>query len=106
MFTKEELETKFNPAFDMVLLKIAKAPERTNGGVYIPNQVRDADANETLVGEVIAIGERVVLTINNPLEKGDNVVFTKFTGNKVFSDDTAEYRVVSAKNLQGVFKNG
>lgn len=106
MFTKEELETKFNPAFDMVLLKIAKAPEKTTGGVYIPDRVRDADANETLVGEVIAIGERVVLTINNPLEKGDNVVFTKFTGNKVFSDDKAEYRVVSAKNLQGVFKNG
>ena len=90
----------------MVLLKIKKTPEKTESGIYIPDQVRDADANETLVGEVVAIGDRVVVTINNPLEIGDSVVFTKFTGNKVFSDNEAEYRVVKSINLQGVFKNG
>ena len=105
MLTKEEVETKFNPAFDMVLIKIDKSPEKTEGGIILPDQVRDADANEALIGEVIAFGDRVVIMTNEPIEKGDKVVFTKFTGNKVFSDNECEYRIVKASNLQGVFKN-
>lgn len=104
LVTKEEVINKFTPAFDMVLIKISKGGEKTEGGIILPTQSRDADANESLVGEVVSIGDRVLVTINEPLEKGDSVIFTKFSGNKIFVDDEAEYRCVKAINLQGVFK--
>ena len=104
--TKEDLDVKFKPAFDMVLVRIPKGPEKTEGGVYLPDVVRDANANESLIAEVVAIGERVVLTIDPALAVGDKVVFTKFTGNHVYSSKDYEYRIVRDCNLQGVLRDG
>jgi len=83
----------FKPKFDRVLVKPKKTREKTDGGIYIPDE---AKIEETM-GEVVAVGRGTFdqdgqLIDRDPLFKvGDIVVFKEYTGVHVSLPCDGEY---------------
>ena len=71
------------PLNDKVLIKRVDAPEKTKGGIIIP----DTAAEKPQEGEVVAVGKGKVLENGStrPLDvkKGDRVLFGKYSGTEI-----------------------
>jgi chaperonin GroES len=71
------------PLNDKVLIKRVDAPEKTKGGIIIP----DTAAEKPQEGEVVAVGKGKVLEngTTRPLDvkKGDRVLFGKYGGTEI-----------------------
>lgn len=69
------------PLRDRVLIKKDEAPEKTQGGLFIPEMVRE---QRQCVGEVIAVGEGITDTLGiftpTSVKVGQKVIFPKYTG--------------------------
>jgi len=65
------MKTIFIPLFDQVLVKVAEEPERTKGGIYIPDNSR----KKLDEGIVVSIGDNV-----SKVKKGDKILFGKYIG--------------------------
>ena len=73
--------SKIQPLADRVLVKPAAAPEKTVGGIIIPDDPKE----KPMRGEVIAVGEgtkdeAMILKV------GDQVLFGKYTGTELEVD--------------------
>ena len=73
------------PLNDKVLIKRVDAPEKTKGGIIIP----DTATEKPQEGEVVAVGKGKVLEngTTKPLDvkKGDRVLFGKYGGTEISS---------------------
>ncbi len=71
------------PLNDKVLIKRVDAPEKTKGGIIIP----DTATEKPQEGEVVAVGKGKVLEngTTKPLDvkKGDRVLFGKYGGTEI-----------------------
>ena len=71
------------PLNDKVLIKRVDAPEKTKGGIIIP----DTATEKPQEGEVVAVGKGKVLENGStrPLDvkKGDRVLFGKYGGTEI-----------------------
>lgn len=71
------------PLSDKVLIKRVDAPEKTKGGIIIP----DTATEKPQEGEVVAVGKGKVLEngTTKPLDvkKGDRVLFGKYGGTEI-----------------------
>ncbi|MEW6145830.1 MAG: co-chaperone GroES [Thermodesulfobacteriota bacterium] len=71
------------PLNDKVLIKRVDAPEKTKGGIIIP----DTATEKPQEGEVVAVGKGKVLEngTTRPLDvkKGDRVLFGKYGGTEI-----------------------
>jgi chaperonin GroES len=71
------------PLNDKVLIKRVDAPEKTKGGIIIP----DTATEKPQEGEVVAVGKGKVLengtTRKLDVKKGDKVLFGKYGGTEI-----------------------
>jgi chaperonin GroES len=71
------------PLNDKVLIKRVEAPEKTKGGIIIPDTANEKPQE----GEVVAVGKGKVLEngTTKPLDvkKGDRVLFGKYGGTEI-----------------------
>ena len=71
------------PLNDKVLIKRVDAPEKTKGGIIIP----DTATEKPQEGEVVAVGKGKVLengtTRKLDVKKGDRVLFGKYGGTEI-----------------------
>jgi len=71
------------PLNDKVLIKRVDAPEKTKGGIIIP----DTATEKPQEGEVVAVGKGKVLengtTRKLDVRKGDKVLFGKYGGTEI-----------------------
>jgi len=96
------MTTKIRPIQDRVVVKRSKAEEKTESGLYIPE-----DAQKKLVeGIVLAVGNGKVLTDGTlrPLDvkEGDRVLFGKYTGTEV-KIDGEDQLILREDEILGVF---
>ena len=96
------MTTKIRPIQDRVVVKRSKAEEKTESGLYIPE-----DAQKKLVeGIVLAVGNGKVLTDGTlrPLDvkEGDRVLFGKHTGTEV-EIDGEDQLILREDEILGVF---
>lgn len=87
----------YTPLRNLVLLKAARTEEKSEGGIYIPEQARDT-LNE---GCIVAIGPDVSYDPDNDDTKihiGDTVVFAKHSEWRVEIDGEV-YIAVAYENL-------
>jgi chaperonin GroES len=71
------------PLHDRILVKRLQEPERTAGGLYIPDTAKE----KPVEAEVIAVGNGKVLedgTLRKlEVKKGDKILFSKYSGSEV-----------------------
>jgi chaperonin GroES len=92
---------KFKPLKDRILVKYSDEPEKSAGGLYIPDTAKEKPQK----GEVIAVGSGKI-TDDGKLQKmeikvGDKVLFEKYSGSKISIDDT-EYLIIREDDVLGI----
>lgn len=89
------------PLGDRVVLKAAKAEEKTVGGIVLASNAKE----KPTTGEVIAVGEGRTLDNGQKLapvvKKGDNVLFDKYAGSEV-EYEGEKYLVVHEKDIVAI----
>jgi len=91
---------KFKPLKDRVLVKYSDEPEKSAGGIYIPDTAKEKPQK----GEVIAVGPGKVengKTRPVDVKVGDIVLFEKYSGSKVNIDDQ-EYLIIREDDILGI----
>jgi chaperonin GroES len=77
---------KLRPLQDRIVVKRVREPERTAGGLYIPDTAKE----KPVEGEVIEVGTGKVIEGGKlrPLDvkKGDRILFGKYSGTEVKID--------------------
>jgi chaperonin GroES len=92
---------KLKPLKDRVVVKYSDEPEKSSGGIYIPETAKEKPQK----GEIVAVGSGKV-TEDGKLQKmevkvGDVVLFEKYSGSKINIDDT-EYLIIREDDILGI----
>jgi chaperonin GroES len=95
---------KFKPLKDRVLVKYSDEPEKSAGGIYIPDTAKEKPQR----GEVIAVGPGRI-TDDGKVQKievkvGDTVLFEKYSGSKI-NIDNSEYLIIREDDILGIVEN-
>jgi chaperonin GroES len=91
----------FKPLKDRILVKYSDEPEKSSGGIYIPDTAKEKPQK----GEIVAVGAGKV-TEDGKLQAmevkvGDEVLFEKYAGSKINMDDT-EYLIIREDDVLGI----
>jgi len=92
---------KFKPLKDRLLVKYSDEPEKSSGGLYIPDSAKEKPQK----GEVIAAGPGRI-TDDGKLQKidikvGDVVLFEKYSGSKIQLNNE-EYLIIKEDDVLGI----
>ena len=89
------------PLKDRVLVKYSEEPEKSAGGIFIPETAKEKPQR----GEIVAVGSGKVTDDGKtqPMEvkMGDVVLFEKYSGSKINFDDT-EYLIIREDDILGI----
>ena len=91
---------KLTPLFDRVVLKQLVAEETTKSGIVLPGQAKEKPQQ----AEVIAVGPGGVVDgkeVTMQVKVGDQVIFSKYSGTEVKTDD-AEYIIVKQDDILAI----
>ena len=93
----------FKPLKDRLLVKYSEEPEKSSGGLYIPETAKEKPQR----GEVVAAGPGRV-TDDGTLQKmeikvGDIVLFEKYSGSKINIEDQ-EYLIIREDDILGTIE--
>jgi len=94
---------KFKPLKDRLLVKYSDEPEKSSGGIYIPDSAKEKPQK----GEVIAVGPGRI-TDDGKLQKveikvGDVVLFEKYSGSKI-NIENEEYLIIKEDDVLGIIE--
>lgn len=94
---------KFKPLKDRLLVKYSDEPEKSSGGIYIPDSAKEKPQK----GEVIAVGPGRI-TDDGKLQKveikvGDVVLFEKYSGSKI-NIENEEYLIIKEDDVLGTIE--
>lgn len=90
------------PLADRIIVKPLVAEEKTSGGIYIPDNAKEKPQK----GKVIAVGpgkasETSGKLIKMELEKGNTVLYGKYSGTEVIIDNE-EYLIMSESDILAI----
>ena len=89
------------PLKDRVVVKYSDEPEKSAGGIFIPDTAKEKPQR----GEIVAVGSGKI-TDDGKVQKmevkvGDIVLFEKYSGSKINIDDT-EYLIIREDDILGI----
>ncbi len=92
---------KFKPLKDRVLVKYSDEPEKSAGGIIIPETAKEKPQK----GEVIAVGSGKITDDGKvqamEIKVGDVVLFEKYSGSKI-NMDNEEYLIIREDDILGI----
>jgi chaperonin GroES len=91
---------KFKPLKDRVLVKYSEEPEKSSGGLYIPDTAKEKPQR----GEVVAAGPGKIdngKTHAMDVKVGDVVLFEKYSGSKINIEEQ-EYLIIREDDILGI----
>lgn len=91
---------KFKPLKDRVLVRYSDEPEKSAGGIFIPDTAKEKPQK----GEVIAVGPGKTddgKTQAVDVKVGDVVLFEKYSGSKINIDEQ-EYLIIREDDILGI----
>jgi chaperonin GroES len=98
-----EIDMKFRPLHDRVVVTRIDADDKTAGGIIIPDTAKEKPSE----GEVIAVGpggrDEAGKIIPIDLKVGDRVLFGKWSGTEVKLDGI-EYLIMKESDIMGVIE--
>ena len=89
-----------------VLVKPQKVEEKTAGGIYLPDQIKEKEKFAKQEGILVAVGA-IAFTDPDWLDRpkpGDKVLFDKYAGCTVKGQDGEEYRLINDKEIGAVYE--
>jgi chaperonin GroES len=94
---------KFRPLRDRVLVEYSDEPEKSSGGIYVPDTAKEKPQK----GKVISVGPGKI-TDEGKLQKmyvksGDTVLFDKYSGSKIKIDDK-DYLIIKDDDILGIIE--
>lgn len=82
-----EVVYEVHPAGHRVLVKVEKVEEKTEGGIYIPEHVREREERLQEIGTIVAIGPTAFDDYGGldkwGLKPGDKVLFSRSGGKEI-----------------------
>lgn len=99
---KEAIAMKLVPLADRVVLKQLEAEETTKSGIVLPG----AEKEKPQQAEVIAVGPGGMVDgkeVKMEVKKGDNVIYSKYSGTEVKLDDVT-YIIVKQNDILAIIK--
>ena len=92
---------KFKPLKDRVLVKYSDEPEKSAGGIFIPETAKEKPQR----GEIIAVGSGKITDDGKvqamEVKVGDIVLFEKYSGSKI-NMDNVEYLIIREDDILGI----
>ena len=92
---------KFKPLKDRVLVKYSDEPEKSAGGIIIPETAKEKPQK----GEIIAVGSGKITDDGKvqamEVKVGDIVLFEKYSGSKI-NMDNEEYLIIREDDILGI----
>ncbi len=92
---------KFKPLKDRVLVKYSDEPEKSAGGIIIPETAKEKPQK----GEIIAVGSGKITDDGKAqameVKVGDVVLFEKYSGSKI-NMDNEEYLIIREDDILGI----
>jgi|TARA_R110000824_G_scaffold16456_2_gene68161 chaperonin GroES len=95
-----------------VLVKPFEAPERTEGGIFLPSQSQDAEEYLTSHGHIISMGELAYRERESGAKwKGhwpvidDHVTYGKYAGQKIVVDGE-KFLILNDDEITSILPNG
>jgi chaperonin GroES len=89
---------KFRPLHDRVVVRRLEGEERTKGGIFIPDTVKEKPQE----GEVIAVGPGA--RDESDLKPGERVLFGKWSGSEI-KIDGEELLIMKESDVMGVVED-
>lgn len=91
-------ESGFKPLGYRVLIKLDLDEGKTEGGLYIPDVVRDREKYAVMEGTLVAYGEFAFEDYKTKPKPGDRVVYNRYAGIILEGADECKYRVMDDVN--------
>jgi chaperonin GroES len=104
---KDELRLKLpEPKGYKLLIALPKVQEKTAGGVFIPEDRRDAEGTASIVGFVVAMGtdaykDEKKFPGGPWCKEGDFVIFRSYSGTR-FKVEGEEFRLINDDTVEAV----
>nr|ASN63368.1 co-chaperonin GroES [uncultured virus] len=94
------------PSGYRVLIITAKTKEKTSGGVYLPDELRQAEDTASILGRVLSLGPDAYgdekRYPSGPFcKEGDHVIFRSYSGTRL-KVDGVEFRLIDDDTVQAV----
>lgn len=92
-----------------VLIAIPEITQKTEGGVFIPDQLRNAEETASLIGYVLKVGSEAYADPNRfPTgawcKEGDFVIFRSYSGTR-FKVHGKEFRLINDDTVEAVVED-
>jgi co-chaperonin GroES (HSP10) len=106
----EELKAKLpEPSGYRLLIAIPEVSEKTEGGVYMPDQLKKAEETATIIGFVVKVGPEAYADEskfpNGPwCREGDFVIFRSYSGTR-FKVQGQEFRLINDDTVEAVVED-
>lgn len=85
---------KIKPLGENVLVEISPKEEKTQGGIYLPENSNGERPQE---GKIVALGEKV----KAPVKKGQKVIFAKYSGTEM-KLEKKDYLILKSEDILAV----
>ena len=97
------------PAGHRVLVTPEKVDERTAGGLFLPDQAKDARTQSQIFGTVVAVGKNAFKAFDDGhswCEVGDKIAFAKYGGFIIEDPETKEqFRLLNDEDVCAVIRS-
>ena len=93
------------PTGGHVLVAPEVVEEKTKGGIYMPDTVRDKEQAAATVGQVIAVGPSAWRDLDDGspwCSVGDKVSYARYAGVAMKGDDGVEYVLINDNDILAV----
>lgn len=106
----EQLRAKLpEPSGYRLLIAVAEISEKTDGGVFVPEQMKKAEETASIVGFVVKAGPEAYTDVNKfpsgPwCKEGDFVIFRSYSGTR-FKVLGKEFRLINDDTVEAVVED-
>jgi|TARA_R100000149_G_scaffold64956_2_gene38048 co-chaperonin GroES (HSP10) len=99
-------ETFPQPTGYKLLVAMPTLEEKTEGGVFIPDAMKEAESTASVVGFVVSMGESAYEDVDKfphgaYCREGDWVIFRSYSGTR-FKIENAEFRLINDDTVEAV----
>jgi len=109
-FEDEQLKAKLpEPSGYRLLIAVPEVSEKTEGGVYMPDRLKEAEETASIVGFVVKVGPDAYADLNKfpngPwCKEGDFVIFRSYSGTR-FKVLGKEFRLINDDTVEAVVED-